>query len=139
MTWVCQAGVKTANLIIVIKNNKITPTETRESVKLGIDAHVKWYYVARQLDGVPPQPVQKMVFEGLLHFVPSPGRVVSPNPHPLNRSHHIPTLNLTALPRLKYGTITVSARMFRFESVARTISFSKGYEAKAPRMGAQRT
>jgi hypothetical protein len=38
-------------------------------VKLGIDAHAKWYYVARQIDGATPQPVQKMTFDGLLHFV----------------------------------------------------------------------
>jgi hypothetical protein len=69
MTWVCQAGVETANLTTVMKKYKITPTETCESIKLGIDAHAKWYYVARQLDGATPQPVQKMDFEGLLHFV----------------------------------------------------------------------
>ena len=37
--------------------------------ELGIDAHAKWYYVARQLDGATPQPVQKMDFHGLLRFV----------------------------------------------------------------------
>jgi len=61
--------VETANLTTVIKNYKINLTETCESIKLGIDAHAKWYYVARQLDGATPQPVQKMDFEGLLHFV----------------------------------------------------------------------
>ena len=45
------------------------PTETSETIKLGIDAHAKWYYVARQLDGATPQPVQKMTLEGLLRFV----------------------------------------------------------------------
>ena len=65
----CQAGVETANLITVMKNYKITPTENYESIKLGIDAHAKWYYVARQLDGATPQPVQKMDIDGLLHFV----------------------------------------------------------------------
>ena len=69
MTSGCQAGVETANLITVMKNYKITNTESYESIKLGIDAHAKWYYVARQLDGATPQPVQKMDFEGLLHFV----------------------------------------------------------------------
>ena len=44
-------------------------TETCESIKLGIDAHAKWYYVGRQVDGATPQPVQKMTFERLLHFV----------------------------------------------------------------------
>ena len=46
-----------------------TITETYATIKLGIDAHAKWHYVARQLDGATPQPVQKMTFEGLRHFV----------------------------------------------------------------------
>ena len=50
-------------------NTKFSYTETCESIKLGIDAHAKWYYVGRQVDGATPQPVQKMSFEGLLHFV----------------------------------------------------------------------
>ena len=45
------------------------PTEPCETIKLGIDAHAKWYYVGRQVDGATPQPVQKMTFEGLLRFV----------------------------------------------------------------------
>lgn len=45
------------------------PTETHETIKLGIDAHAKWYYVGRQVDGATPQPVQKMSYEGLLRFV----------------------------------------------------------------------
>ena len=45
------------------------PTDTFETIKLGIDAHAKWFYVARQLDGATPQPVQKMTLDGLLHFV----------------------------------------------------------------------
>jgi len=57
--------METANLTTVMKNYKIRPTDTYESIKLGIDAHAKWYYVARQLDGATPQPVQKMDFEGL--------------------------------------------------------------------------
>jgi hypothetical protein len=69
MTWGCQAGVEPANLTTVMKHYKITNTESYESIKLGIDAHAKWYYVARQLDGATPQPVQKMDFGGLLHFV----------------------------------------------------------------------
>lgn len=47
-----------------MKHYKIINTESYESIKLGIDAHAKWYYVARQLDGATPQPVQKMDFEG---------------------------------------------------------------------------
>jgi hypothetical protein len=52
-------------------NTKIEsdPTKSYDTIKLGIDAHAKWYYVARQLDGATPQPVQKMTFEALLRFV----------------------------------------------------------------------
>ena len=48
---------------------KSNSNETCETIKLGIDAHAKWYYVARQLDGTTPQPVQKMSLPGLLRFV----------------------------------------------------------------------
>ena len=51
------------------KDTKINPNETCETIKLGIDAHAKWYFVARQIDGVTPKPVQKMTFSGLLRFV----------------------------------------------------------------------
>jgi hypothetical protein len=46
--------VETANLTTVMKHYKITNTESYESIKLGIDAHAKWYYVARhqQVDGL---------------------------------------------------------------------------------------
>ena len=64
-----QTGVKTAKMPTIMKHYKITTTEFYESIKFGIDALAKWYYVARQLDGATPQPVQKMDFEGLLHFV----------------------------------------------------------------------
>jgi len=50
-------------------NTKSNPTETCESIKLGIDAHAKWYCIGREVDGTTPQPVQKMTFEGLLCFV----------------------------------------------------------------------
>jgi len=50
-------------------NTESNPTETCQSIKLGIDAHAKWFYVGRQLDGATPQPVQKMTFDGLLCFV----------------------------------------------------------------------
>lgn len=33
------------------------------------ELHAKWFYVARQLDGATPQPVQKMTHDGLLRFV----------------------------------------------------------------------
>lgn len=42
------------------------PTEVHATIKLGIDAHAKWFYVARQLDGATPQLVQKMTIDGLL-------------------------------------------------------------------------
>lgn len=45
------------------------PTEIFDSIKLGIDAHAKWFYVARQIDGATPQPLQWIDLEGLLHFV----------------------------------------------------------------------
>jgi hypothetical protein len=64
----CQAGVESAKLTTVMKHYKITTTESYDTIKLGIDAHAKWYYVARQLDGATPQPVQKMNIDGL-HFV----------------------------------------------------------------------
>ena len=48
---------------------KSNPTELHTTIKLGIDAHAKWFYVGRQLDGATPQPVQKMTFDGLLRFV----------------------------------------------------------------------
>ena len=50
-------------------NTKSNPTELHTTIKLGIDAHAKWFYVARQLDGTTPQPVQKMTFDGLVRFV----------------------------------------------------------------------
>jgi hypothetical protein len=54
----CQAGVESAKLTTAMKHYKITTTESYDTIKLGIDAHAKWYYVARQLDGATPQPVQ---------------------------------------------------------------------------------
>ena len=49
--------------------NTPNSSEQYETIKLGIDAHAKWYYVSRQVDGATPQPVQKMTFEELLLFV----------------------------------------------------------------------
>jgi transposase len=69
MAWVCQAGVEPAVLTNMQKHQEPNSTETYESIKLGIDAHARWYYVARQIDGATPQPVQKMDLDGLLHFV----------------------------------------------------------------------
>jgi len=33
-------------------NTESNSTETCQSIKLGIDAHAKWFYVGRQLDGI---------------------------------------------------------------------------------------
>jgi transposase len=65
----CQAGVGPAKLTTMTTKSKSNPTESFETIKLGIDAHAKWYYVGRQVDGATPQPVQKMTYEGLLRFV----------------------------------------------------------------------
>ena len=47
----CQAGVEPAKLTTVMKTTTETNTKPYATIKLGIDAHAKWYYVARQLDG----------------------------------------------------------------------------------------
>lgn len=65
----CQVRVKTIKLATVMNEKKAESSRSYETIKLGIDAHAKWYYVARQLDGATPQPVQKMDLDGLLHFV----------------------------------------------------------------------
>ena len=65
----CQAGVEAAKLTTVMNDKKTESTKSYDTIKLGIDAHAKWYYGARQLDGATPQPVQKMELDGLLHFV----------------------------------------------------------------------
>ena len=40
-----------------------------DSIKLGIDAYAKYYWVSSQVDGATPQPVQKMTYEELMLFV----------------------------------------------------------------------
>jgi len=40
-----------------------------EAIKLGIDAHAKYYWISRQVEGATPQPVQKMTYDELLLFV----------------------------------------------------------------------
>jgi hypothetical protein len=65
----CQAGVEPVNLTTVMNTDKTTIPKSYATIKLGIDAHAKGYYVARQLDGATPQPVQKMDLDDLLHFV----------------------------------------------------------------------
>jgi hypothetical protein len=69
MAWRCQAGQEPHPDNMTKKDPDPNSSETYETIKLGIDAHAKWYYVARQLDGATPQPVQKMTFEGLIRFV----------------------------------------------------------------------
>ena len=39
----CQAGVESAKLISVMKNRTETKTKAYDSIKLGIEAHAKWY------------------------------------------------------------------------------------------------
>ena len=65
----CQVGVETTKLTIVMNDKKTESAKSYDTIKLGIDAHSKWYYMARQLDSATPQPVQKMELDGLLHFV----------------------------------------------------------------------
>ena len=49
--------------------NPSQSTVSYEAIKLGIDAHAKYYWVSRQVDGATPQPVQKMTCDELLLFV----------------------------------------------------------------------
>ncbi len=51
------------NLTTMNTPTQINPTELHSAIKLGIDAHAKWFYVGRQFDGATPQPVQKMTFD----------------------------------------------------------------------------
>jgi lipid-binding SYLF domain-containing protein len=62
----CQVGVETAKLTTVMNTNETKTTKSYDTIKLGIDAHSKWYYVARQLDGATPQPVQKMELDQIM-------------------------------------------------------------------------
>jgi hypothetical protein len=62
-----------------MKKTTQTITESYASIKLGIDAHAKWYYVARQLDGTTPQPVRKMTFDGRHHSTRSGCGPISAN------------------------------------------------------------
>ena len=49
--------------------NPSPSTVSCESIKLGIAAHAKYYWVSRQVDGATPQPVQKKTYEELMLFV----------------------------------------------------------------------
>ncbi len=77
----CQAGVGAANLTTMMTDDKTETSKFYDTIKLGIDAHAKWYYVARQFDGATPQPVQKMTFEALLRFVAKQQRPRRRSPH----------------------------------------------------------
>ena len=49
-----------------------TPSQSSpsyEAIKLGIDAHAKYYWVSHHVDGATPQRVQKMTCDELLLFV----------------------------------------------------------------------
>ena len=49
---------------------KPSPSDvSHESMKLGIDAHAKYHWGSRQVDGATPQPVQKMTEVELMLFV----------------------------------------------------------------------
>ena len=52
-------GDGTRNLTTMNNKTELNSTETHATIKLGIDAHAKWFYVARQVDGATPQPVRK--------------------------------------------------------------------------------
>jgi hypothetical protein len=41
-------------------------TVSYQAIKLGSDAHAKYYWVSRQVDGATPQPVQKMTCDELI-------------------------------------------------------------------------
>jgi hypothetical protein len=52
--------------------NSSTPSQSspsHEAIKLGIDAHAKYYWVSRQVDGATPQPLQRMTDDELLLFL----------------------------------------------------------------------
>lgn len=42
----CRAGVDPGNLTTVMNTDKTTTTKSYATIKLGIDAHAKWHYVA---------------------------------------------------------------------------------------------
>jgi hypothetical protein len=54
----CQVGVETAKLTTVMNTNETNSPKSYDTIKLGIDAHSKWYDVARQLDGATPQSLR---------------------------------------------------------------------------------
>jgi hypothetical protein len=70
-------GGGTPNLTTMNTHTQPIPTELHATIKLGIDAHAKWFYVARQLDGASPQPVRKMTPEGRLRSLAEQSRGLS--------------------------------------------------------------
>ena len=59
-------GVETAELTTAMNTNETKTSKSYDTIKLGIDAHSKWYDVARQLDGATTQPVQKMELDEIM-------------------------------------------------------------------------
>jgi hypothetical protein len=52
-----QVGVETAKLTTIMNTNDTNSSKSYDTIKLGIDAHSKWYYVARKIDRATPQPI----------------------------------------------------------------------------------
>lgn len=52
----CQAVDDTTDLANMGPSTEIQPTQVCGSIKLGNDAHAKWYYVSGQIDGATPIP-----------------------------------------------------------------------------------
>jgi hypothetical protein len=52
-------GGGTPNLTTMNTHTQFDLTELHATIKLGIDAHAKWFYVGRQVNGAPLQSVQK--------------------------------------------------------------------------------
>ena len=53
----CQAVVEAANLRTEMTEDKAVTSKSYATIKLGSDAHAKWHYVTRQLEGATPQAV----------------------------------------------------------------------------------
>ena len=62
----CQAGVEAANLTTFMTDDKTKTSKSYDTIKLGIDAHAKCYYLARQLDGADHEVVGAPVLHQLV-------------------------------------------------------------------------
>ena len=69
MTLGCRAARDPAIFKAMTTIDPSPSTVSYESIKLGIDAHAKYYWVSRQVDGATPQPLRKMTYEELMLFV----------------------------------------------------------------------